>query len=112
MNTITHNLDGVNVTLYPVGTFASAINRDRQTVKLWEKMQILPKAPFSQMHGKREVRLYPEWFITAANKIIEAMDIRRGKQMDKIIFASKLRKEIDVQKALFMAAGKKTGDQK
>ncbi len=107
MKTVNYEIEGVNVVLYPVSTFAASINRDRQTVKLWEKLKLLPKAPFSSFQGKREIRLYPEWFITATNKIIDAMQIRKGKAVDKIIFSSKLRKEIEAQKVLFFAAARK-----
>jgi hypothetical protein len=100
MRAIVHvNAQGKKIRLYSVQLFAMAVGRDKQTIKRWERMNILPKAPFSKKRGKVTMRLYPEYFVKAVSKVMEELKIARGKQLDPIISKAKIWAEIDIQKA-------------
>lgn len=99
MQTLTHKLpNGKEIRLVTVFTLGVAINRDRQTIKRWEKQGILPKAPFSTKRGKMNVRLYPEYFVTALQKIVRELGLARGVALDKIISKAKIYEEIEKAK--------------
>jgi len=98
MKTLTHTFKGKEIKLFPVSAFADMINRDRQTIKRWEREGMIPKAPFTKKHGDKNVRLYPEYFIKAVKTVVRLMKIRKGATFDKIIVKRKIFTEIEKQK--------------
>ena len=99
MQTIKHVLpNGKEIKLVTIYTLALAVSKDRQTLKRWERLGILPKAPFSTSRGKIQIRLYPEYYVMAVKKIIEVLGIDRGIPLDKIISKAKIYSEIDKAK--------------
>jgi len=98
MKSIIHNVKGKPIKLHPVSIFASYINRDKQTIKRWEKEGILPKAPFSVPHGDKEVRLYPDYFLRAVKSVVEELKLRRGLVFDKALAKSRIQRAIREEK--------------
>ena len=99
MKTLKHKLpSGAEIKLFPVGTLADMIDRDRQTIKRWEKNGMIPKAPFTTHHGKKLVRLYPEYFGRALRRVIKNMGIRKGKSFDAMIVKRKIFNELEKEK--------------
>lgn len=86
---------GKEIKLYSVQMFAVAINRDRQTVKRWERDGIIPKAPFERKRGKTKMRLYPDYFVKAVGLVIKSLGMARGKSLDKIISKAKIYEAVD-----------------
>jgi len=103
MQTIKHRLpNGKEIKLVTIFTLALAVSKDRQTLKRWERMGILPKAPFSISRGKTQIRLYPEYYVIALQKIIKELGIDRGVPLDKIISKAKIYSEIEKLKKEYL----------
>jgi hypothetical protein len=69
---ITAQIEGKDCTLLTIGYMAAAIHRTSWTIKYWERLGLLPPAPFvvnpERLRTKRH--LYPEQFVAAIARVM------------------------------------------
>jgi hypothetical protein len=68
-------IGGVERTMYTSGDLAEALDRQRQTIRKWESLGIIPKTPF---RSKTNRRLYTKEQIDAIVTCVEKYELKQG----------------------------------
>lgn len=71
----TYLIHGKEVELYSIGELAEMLDRERQTIRKWERAGIIPAATFRTKSGRR---LYTKEQVEAIVKAVEEFDVRQG----------------------------------
>lgn len=68
-------IGGMERTMYTSGDLADALDRQRQTIRKWESLGVIPKTPF---RSKSNRRLYTQEQIKAIVSCVEKYDLKQG----------------------------------
>lgn len=71
-------VDGKEKELYSISVMAEKIERQRQTVRLWEKRQVIPPAKYRTSSG---ARLYSKEQINVLSRLVNKYDLKQGKKI-------------------------------
>lgn len=71
----TYIIGGVERPMYTSGDLAEALDRQRQTLRKWERMGTIPKTPF---RSKTNRRLYTKEQIEAIVSTVEKHNLQQG----------------------------------
>lgn len=71
----TYIINGKEVELFTIGELADRLDRQRQTIRKWEREGIIPAATFRSKAGRR---LYTSEQINAIIKVVEKYDLKQG----------------------------------
>lgn len=68
-------IDGKRVVLYTLGELCNATFREHQTLRKWEKNEIIPPPSYKDDRGRR---LYTKGQIKLVKELIEKYNVRQG----------------------------------
>lgn len=71
----TYNIQGKDVDLFTIGELADQLDRQRQTIRKWEKQGIIPAATFRSKSGRR---LYTARQIEAIVNTVNQYELKQG----------------------------------
>lgn len=68
-----HQINGVEVSFYPIGALAKALHRKPVTIRMWEQTGVLPRSLFRSRHdqGAGKARLYPRMLVEGLIEIAQ-----------------------------------------
>ena len=73
-----YKVNGKEVELFTIGELADRLDRQRQTIRKWERDGRIPKATFRSKSGQR---LYTQAQIDAVVRVVDKYGIRQGVAM-------------------------------
>lgn len=71
----TYIINGVETELFTIGELADQLDRQRQTIRKWEREGIIPAATFRSKSGRR---LYTRKQINAIVDTVNAFELKQG----------------------------------
>lgn len=71
----TYTIQGKDVDLFTIGELADQLDRQRQTIRKWEKQGIIPAATFRSKSGRR---LYTTKQIDAIVNTVNQFELKQG----------------------------------
>jgi hypothetical protein len=79
-------IDGVSTKLCTIGHVADALNRTGWTIRNWQRLGVIPEAPFllSPEVPRTRRRLYPAEYVDALNEIAERGYLGRRLNADQL----------------------------
>lgn len=73
-------INNKEIDLYTIGELAEQLDRQRQTIRKWEKDGIIPPATYRSKSGRR---LYTEKQIKAIVDMVNAFELKQGMAIPK-----------------------------
>lgn len=70
-----YTINGVDIEMFPIGELSRQLDRQRQTIRKWEKAGIIPQAVY---RSGADRRLYTRRQIEAIVKVVREYDIKQG----------------------------------
>lgn len=71
----TYMIRGEETVLYTIGELADQLDRQRQTIRKWEREGIIPAATFRSKSGRR---LYTQAQVDAIVNTVDKFDLKQG----------------------------------